>query len=98
MIASGARTDVRKMHHDVQAFIQPVEVALIAPHLEAFARDAFHERGKRREHVQLRLIARQRQTVGQQRRGLLFDAHLEAMRRRHHVRCLADLQIGRAHV
>ena len=34
--------DVREVHRDVQALVRPREVALVAPELEAFARDAFH--------------------------------------------------------
>ena len=59
------------------------QVALVAPHLEAFARDPFEERGEGGEDVELRLAAAEGQAVGQERRGLLLDAHLEVMAVRH---------------
>ena len=80
-----------EVHQHVQAFVDAVQVALVAPHLEAFARDAFHERGEGREHVELRAIGDERQAVGHQRRRLLLDAHLERVARRHERRRLAEL-------
>jgi hypothetical protein len=54
VIATGAGADVGEVERNIQAFVDTVQVALIAPHLKAFARDAFEERGEGGEDHQLR--------------------------------------------
>ena len=44
MVAAGARADVAHVHDDVEAFVDAVEVTLVAPQLESLAGDALEER------------------------------------------------------
>jgi hypothetical protein len=67
------------MHDDVEALVHAVEIALVAPELEALARDALDERRKRGEDVDLRLVSDVRQAIGDEGGDLLLDAHLEGV-------------------
>src|SRR5260370_42340863 len=91
MITAGARAHVRQVHDDVQPLVEPRQVALVAPHLEPFARDAFEERGEGGENVDLWLAAAVREAVGHEPRRLLFNSHLAMGRLRPERRRLPEL-------
>ena len=77
MVAARARANVREMERDVQTFVYAREVALILPHVEAFAGDAFEKGREGGHHVQLRVRGTGGQSVGDEGGRLLFDADLE---------------------
>ena len=56
VVAAGAGTDMREMHDGVEAFVDTIEVALIAPHLEGFTGDAFVKGCEGGNHIQLRAV------------------------------------------
>ena len=64
---------------DVEPLVDPRQVALIAPQIETLASDPFKEGGEGGDHVQLRLPRTHGQTIGDQRRRLLLDAHLQGV-------------------
>ena len=57
VIASRAGSHVRKVHDHIQSFIPAIEIALIAPHLEAFTRNTLEESRKGGEDIELRARA-----------------------------------------
>ena len=68
---------MREVEGDVQAFVRAGEIALIAPHLEALARDTFKEGRKRGKHHQLGVRRGHREAVGHHGGDLFFDGELE---------------------
>ena len=67
------------MEGDVEAFVDARKVALVLPHVKAFAGNAFEKSGEGGNHIELRFPGAGGQAVGDQAGCLFFDAHFKLL-------------------